>query len=143
MNKVHFIINKTVEKNAFMCLCFLQEELYGQIDLSQEWVPMKRVLMDSDQKHLIYVIDINDSWEYIRFPLSLWKSIDETLVKDQDILLVLSKTENNEVHKSILLKDFHKETKDLIFNMRDNANYGEDMSKLVEEHFARTIEQLV
>jgi hypothetical protein len=126
-----------------MCLCFLQEELYSQIDLSQEWVPMKRVLMDSDQKHLIYVIDVNDSWEYIRFPLSLWKSIDESIVKDQDILLVLSKTENNEVHKSILLKDFHKETKDLILNMRDNANYGEDMSKLVEEHFARTIEQLV
>lgn len=126
-----------------MSLCFLQEEVYNQIDLSQEWVPMKRVLMDSDQKHLIYVIDINGTWEYIRFPLSLWQSIDQSIVKEQDILLVLSKTENNEVHKSILLKDFHKESKDLILNMRDNANYGEDMSKLVEEHFARTIEQLV
>lgn len=126
-----------------MTLCFFKDEVYDQIDLSQEWITMNRVLVDSDQKHLIYVIDTNGSWEYIRFPLSLWKSIDESIVKDQDMLLVLSKTKDNEVHKSILLKNFHKECKDLIINMRDNANYGEDMSNLVEEHFARTIEQFV
>jgi hypothetical protein len=143
LSTVNFIIEQTKEKNDFIRLCFLEEQVYQELDSTQEWNPIKRVLMDSDQKHLIYVIESQNGWEYVRFPLALWKDIDVALVKEQDMLLVLSKTKEGEVHKSLLLKEFHKECKDLILNMRENANYGEDMAGLVEEHFAETIQQLV
>lgn len=143
MSKINFIIEKTEEKNAFIRLCYFEENVYDELDSTQEWTPVKRVLMDSDQKHLIYVVENEEGWQYVRFPLALWKEIDEALVKEQDMLLVLSKTEAGAVHKSVLLKEFHKECKDLVLNMRQNANYGEDMSSIVEKHFAGTIQQLV
>jgi hypothetical protein len=143
LSKVNFIIEKTEEKNSFIRLCYFEEHVYDEIKSSQEWTPVKRVLIDSDQKHLIYVIENQEGWQYVRFPLELWKDIDEALVKEQDMLLVLSKTEDGEVYKSVLLKDFHKECKELILNMRQNANYGEDMSSIVEQYFAGSIQQLV
>jgi hypothetical protein len=143
LSKVNFIIEKTEEKNSFIRLCYFEEYIYDELDSTQEWTPVKRVLIDSDQKQLIYVIENQEGWQYARFPLDLWSEIDEALVKEQDMLLVLSKTEDGEVYKSLLLKDFHKECKELILNMRQNANYGEDMSSIVEQYFAGTIQQLV
>jgi hypothetical protein len=143
LSKVNFIIEKTEEKNSFIRLCYFEEQVYNELESTQAWTPVKRVLIDSDQKQLIYVIENEDGWQYIRFPLVLWQEIDEALVKEQDMLLVLSKTEDGEAYKTVLLKDFHKECKDLILNMRQNANYGEDMSSIVEKYFAGTIQQLV
>jgi len=139
MNQTHFIIEKTEEKNAFMRLYYFSEEVYQNINAEQEWTPMKRLLVDSDQKHIIYVMEIADKWEYIRFPENQWPSLDEALVKDQDLMLVISKTESGEVHKSILLKNFQKEMKDLVQNMKENANYGEEVEQLVEKYFSKTL----
>lgn len=116
--------------------------MYKHIDSDTEWVPMQRLLVDSDEKHLIYVLDVKDRWEHVRFPLELWKTLDEAVIKDQDLMLVVSQTPEGSAHKTVLLKDFVRELKELIPNMQDNANYGEDMSILVEEHFSKTIQQL-
>lgn len=142
MNNTYYMIEKIEEKNSMLCLCYFDPTVYASAEDTEEWKPEKRMLMDSDQKHLIYVIDTASGWKYVRFPLPLWKSIDQLLVKDQDVMLVTSMTAEGEAHKSFILKNFHQEMKDLILNMRNNANYGEDMSSLVEEHFAQTISHL-
>ncbi|WP_202078700.1 hypothetical protein [Caldalkalibacillus salinus] len=142
MSQLHFIIDKMEDKNAFMKVCYFETSVYGQLQSPEEWTPTSRVLVDSDQKHLIYVVDTPSGWEYIRFPLKLWKQIDEALAKDQDIVLVTSLTDNGEAHQSFLLKDFRRECLELIENMKDNANYGEDMADIVEDYFATTLENV-
>lgn len=142
MDSLSLIIEKIEEKNKMMCLCYFEAAVYASLVHTEEWKAEKRVLMDSDQKHLIYVIDTPNGWQYVRFPLGLWKQIDQLLVQDQDLMLVTSVTPEGEAYKSFILKDFQKEALDTVRNMRNNANYGEDMSSIVEEHFAQTISQL-
>ncbi|GAA0380479.1 hypothetical protein [Bacillus horti] len=139
MSNLHFIIEKLEEKNNMLCLCYFKPDVYNSLQEVEEWQPEKRLLMDSDKKQLVYIIDTPSGWEYIRFPIELWKTVDQALVKEQDFLLVTSVTESGEAHKSFILKDFRKEAVDLILNMRNNANYGEDMSELVEEHFEQVL----
>lgn len=141
LSNIHFIIDRIEEKNAFMQVCYFTNDTYQQIEHG-EWEAEKRVLMDSDQKQFVYVVDTPDGWEYIRFPIEQWKVIDQIVSNDQDVMLVTSITEEGEPHKSIQLKDFSKECKELLNNMRDNSNYGEDMSDLVKEYFPQTIAQL-
>ncbi|MDQ0339740.1 hypothetical protein J2S00_002533 [Caldalkalibacillus uzonensis] len=138
-----YIIERIESKNKFMALCFFKDEVYNQLNEQQEVQPVERVLMDSDHKQLIYVIEIDGQWQYIRFPLSLWRTIDGVLVGEQDVFLVLSVTEDGSPYRSIPLKKFHDECVELIRNMRGNANYGEDMADLVEEHFSQTISTLL
>ncbi|GGK12587.1 UPF0738 protein [Caldalkalibacillus thermarum] len=143
MSQVSYIIERIEPKNKLMALCFLADKVYEQLADTQEIRPVERVLMDSDHKQLIYVIEINGQWQYIRFPLPLWKSIDQVLVGEQDLFLVLSVTEDGLPYRSVPLKRFHEECVELIRNMRGNANYGEDVADLVEEHFAQTINALL
>lgn len=136
------IIADITQKNNFIALCQFEETIYDHIKQGDvnSWKPMERLLCDSDAQQLVYVIEVDDQWQYIRFPLQLWSEIDNILAKEQDVLLVISRTDDGQVHKSIPLKSFHKEGVELIKNMRDNANYGEEVTKLVEEHFQQTIE---
>ncbi|WP_025026651.1 hypothetical protein [Caldalkalibacillus mannanilyticus] len=138
MNNTHFIIERIEDKNAFIKLCYLEKSFYLEKQ-EEEWIPMSRLLVDSDEKQLIYIVEVGQEWKYIRFPLSVWKSLDEVIAKEQDLFLVLSLTEEGEVHKSIPLKDFSQEGRELIRNMLNNMNYGEGMSSIIEEEFSETI----
>lgn len=140
MNNTHFIIERIEEKNAFIKLCYLEKSFYLEKQ-EEEWIPMSRLLVDSDEKQLIYIVEVGQEWKYIRFPLSAWKSLDEVIAKEQDLFLVLSLTEEGEVHKSIPLKDFSQEGRELIRNMLNNMNYGEGMSSIIEKEFSETIKQ--
>jgi hypothetical protein len=142
MSDIPLIIDKIEEKNSFMQLAFFEQSTYERITSVEAWVPLKRILVDSEQKQFIYVIETQQGWEHIRFPLRVWKTIDQILVQDQDLMLVTSLNEEGEALKSILLKDFNREGKELVMNMRGNANYGEEMVDIVEEYFAQTIQSL-
>lgn len=142
MNKELFIIEKLEAKNSFMALCYLPLHTYTEVQDIDQWKPIQRLLMDSDAKQMVYVLESEEGWQYIRFPIELWKELDHIISNGQDLMLVTSTTAAGEAYKSIILKGFEKEAKELVANMRFNANYGEDMEQLVEEHFQETIKQL-
>jgi|GEM_PF-5032024 len=139
----HFIIEHLVEKNSFNTLVFFEKDFYTNEIFKKNWTPMSRVLVDSDLQQLIYIVDIEGEWIHLRFPISLWKQLDKVIANQLDLFLVMSLTEEGTASKTIPLKDFAQEGKDLIQNMRGNSNYGEGMSELIEDKFASTIQQLV
>jgi hypothetical protein len=142
VNKIHFIIEQIEEKNPFMQICYFSNDTLQKLEPNTNWAPMKRLLMDSDLKHFIYVVEVDEKWEYIRFPLPTWSKLDEVISNDQDLYLILSRTPDGSIHKSLLLSEFSKEGKELIFNMKENANYGEEMAGIIEANFPKTIQQL-
>jgi hypothetical protein len=142
----HFIIDHIEDKKETLSsykVCHFNRAFYTEHPEEKEWIPMKRMLVDSDQKHIIYVVEINDKWEYVRFPLHLWKLLDEAIHQKQNIEIVLSLTAEGNVHKTLRLQEIHTELRELVGNMRSNANYGEGMSDVIEEHFPLTIQQFV
>lgn len=142
MQNGSLIIEKIEAKNSFMALCYLPIKVYAEHKEMDQWKPIERLLMDSDQKQMVYVLENGEGWQYIRFPLEMWKQLDHIISSGQDLMLVTSTTASGEAYKSIILKGFEKEARDLVANMRFNANYGEELEQLVEEKFPETIKKL-
>lgn len=142
MHQTQFTIQHIEEKNDFFALCFFEEQTYEKIDPQAEWIPLKRLLVNSDQQQIIYMMDVEGEWVHICFPLHLWRKLDRVMMKDQDLMLVLSKTEAGEAHRTVPFKNFRQECLELVGNMRDNANYGEIIVEMVEEVFPETLRTL-
>lgn len=141
MSQTHFIIDRIESINEFMSLCYFRDNVYEDIQDDWVWTPLERLLVDSNHKEMVYMMDVGDEWIYIRFPLDVWKQLAEDLVQDKDFMLVISKTGNGHVQQSIPLQGFQKEASELIKNMRNNTNYGSDMISIVDEYFSKMVEE--
>jgi hypothetical protein len=141
VSRTNFIIQRIEEKNDFISICYFADADYARIDATAKWTSLNNILVDSDKKEIIYVLDVDDEWVYIRFPVHTWEALDRVLAKEQDVMLVLSTTEAGEAHKTIPVKGFLQEATELVQNMHQNANYGDEMIAAVEQRFTLTLEK--
>lgn len=83
-----------------------------------------QVLVDSDQLAFIYIMDLKEDFVYTNLPAEVWPQLKTGL--DQQLPIDLSV---NGI--TVELIDIHDELSYLLENIKDNANYGEDMEKKV------------
>ncbi|MFY0760058.1 hypothetical protein AB1K32_14410 [Metabacillus dongyingensis] len=87
-----------------------------------------QMLVDSDQLAFIYIMDNNEDFIYTNLPAEVWPQLKTAL--DSGIPVDL-----NVNGLTIELTDIHDELSYLLENIKDNANYGEEMEKKVVEAF--------
>jgi hypothetical protein len=139
MSQGELTVSRIEIKNGRIGLCFFESALYGRLPFGEKIKPMERVLVDSDQKQLIYIVESEERWLNIRFPQSVWLNLDQLFSQNGELFLVVSLTEEGGPAKSIPLKHFDRECIELIGNIRHNANYGRELPELVEASFKRII----
>lgn len=88
-----------------------------------------QMLVDSDQLAFIYILETADEFVYAGLPHTIWKELKEA--KDQNFKVILKINENE-----IELVDILEELDYLLDNIKDNANYGEEMESKVVELFS-------
>lgn len=87
-----------------------------------------QMLVDSNQVSFIYIVEKENSYEYITIPEQTWSVIQEAL---------LARVEVNLINKQdkLPLPGFQGELDYLIANITGNSNYGEEMVAKVEQVF--------
>lgn len=94
-----------------------------------ELTPKGQILADSDQLSLVYILENTEEFIYLCMPHSVWHTVHEARKQEVDAGAVINGTE-------ITLPHFYDELNALLENIKDNANYGEDMERQVSESFA-------
>lgn len=108
-NEIHFILNETKQLSQLQ--------------------PTGQVLADSDHEAILYLIDENDTYNYVSFGQSIWSQLAHMIVSDQKAFL--------KVEDGLLeLTDFTEELKALLYNIEGNSNYGEAFVQAIENTFA-------
>jgi len=87
-----------------------------------------QMLVDSDQFSFIYVLDNGEDFVYLSVKEEFWPSLKEVLEKNLEVYA-------NILNGEILLENFHSELQYLTENIKDNANYGNEMEQKVVEVF--------
>ncbi|AST90623.1 UPF0738 family protein [Sutcliffiella cohnii] len=87
-----------------------------------------QMLVDSDQLSFIYKLETATEFVYVSISHSFWSAIKNAVEEKKAIVLVVGKI-------ALLLTQFAEELQYLVENIKDNANYGEDMEKKVTEVF--------
>jgi len=83
-----------------------------------------QVLVDSDQLAFIYIMDVKEDFVYTNLPAEVWPQLKTGLDQQLPIDLCVNGL-------TVELIDIHDELSYLLENIKDNANYGEDMEKKV------------
>ena len=96
MRQGDLTISRIELKNKQMALCFFDSNLYGQLPFGDTITPMERVLVDSDHKQIVYIVESEDQWHYIRFPETVWARLDEVIAQSGDLFLIISLTDKGE-----------------------------------------------
>ncbi|MBM7604063.1 hypothetical protein FS935_12575 [Metabacillus litoralis] len=90
-----------------------------------------QMLVDSDHLAFIYILDSSDAFVYASLPHSIWS---ELRTAKEDNLPVIAKIGDQELE----LVELSDELTYLLGNIKDNANYGEEMENKVVEAFLLT-----
>jgi hypothetical protein len=107
------------------------DQLPSQLELEASG----QVLVDSDTRSFIYILDSSEGFVYVSFQKEHWNALKEVIEHDKEVKLELSG------HPILTLVGFKSELEYLIENIKGNSNYGEEMMKSVESVFL-TEEQL-
>lgn len=91
-------------------------------------VPKGYMLVNSDERAFVYIIEKDDEFVYVSIPQPCWKEIKEVLTEPLTVWLQAGTYE-------LELIGFSEELTYLIENIEGNANYGEEMEKAVKETF--------
>lgn len=103
--------------------------LADEVSFSLEEVQASnQMLVDSDQLSFIYKLETATEFVYVSIPHSFWSAIKNAVEEKKAIVLVVGKI-------ALLLTQFAEELQYLVENIKDNANYGEEMEKKVTEVF--------
>ncbi|MGN1401530.1 MAG: hypothetical protein ACI4XL_08520 [Bacillus sp. (in: firmicutes)] len=94
----------------------------------QDLEPTGRMLVDSDQFSFIYIMESASDYIYISLPENTWDTLNQGLKEDIKVILRNGETERQ-------LTGFHEELQYLLSNIKDNANYGEEMMRKTADHF--------
>ncbi|KMJ58162.1 hypothetical protein AB685_09580 [Bacillus sp. LL01] len=87
-----------------------------------------QMLVDSDNLSFIYKLETATEFIYVSIRDDFWGDLKQALQEKRSVVLVVDKM-------ALLLTDIEEELGYLIENIRDNANYGEEMERRVNEIF--------
>lgn len=87
-----------------------------------------QMLVDSNQMSFIYIVEKENSYQYITIPVQTWSVIHEALLARMDVNLIANQNK-------LPLPGFQGELDYLIANITGNSNYGEEMVAKVEQVF--------
>ncbi|ETB70952.1 hypothetical protein A943_12950 [Bacillus sp. CPSM8] len=102
--------------------------LTSEINDGAERKPAGRMLTDSDHFAFVYILEQDDSFEYVILNEGIWSDLKAALDANLPVFLHIGNTE-------LELNGFHDELGYLIENIEDNANYGEEMEERVKRIF--------
>jgi Family of unknown function (UPF0738) len=88
-----------------------------------------QMLVDSDHLAFIYILETEDEFVYAGLPHTIWTKLKEANEKNLHVILKINEVE-------IELVAFFDELNYLLENIKDNANYGEEMENKVVELFS-------
>ncbi|MEC1625530.1 hypothetical protein P9E08_09080 [Bacillus mojavensis] len=115
------ILNATLSDDELRLTC----ETEGK---EAERKPSGQMLVDSDNIAFVYILELADSFEYVMIKEHIWPELKQA--HDQRKLIVLEAG-----NESIELSGLHEELEYLLENIKDNANYGEEMEETVKRVF--------
>ncbi|WP_226530480.1 hypothetical protein [Metabacillus niabensis] len=104
----------------------------GEISSGLEQSDVKaqgQMLVDSDQLAFIYILESGDEFVYASLPHQIWPQLKEALDKEYKVAMKLKA-------KQIELENLTEELRYLLENIKDNANYGDEMESKVVELFS-------
>lgn len=123
MNK-KIVVTNAILKEKDQVVELIAESGYSLINLK----PMEQMLVDSDHLSFIYITDLQDEYQYVSIPHSLWANLKIALELQWDIYLA-------DGDQKLLLPGFLEELTYLIENIKGNSNYGDAMVEKVESIF--------
>ncbi|PMC40422.1 hypothetical protein CJ195_01535 [Bacillus sp. UMB0899] len=88
-----------------------------------------QMLVDSDHLAFIYILESNDEFVYASLPHQIWPQLKEALDKDYQVEMKMS-------NYQVELENLLEELRYLLENIKDNANYGDEMESKVVELFS-------
>lgn len=102
--------------------------LTSEINDGAERKPAGHMLTDSDHFAFVYILEQDESFEYVILNEGIWSDLKAALDAGLPVFLHIGNTE-------LELNGFHDELGYLIENIKDNANYGEEMEERVKRIF--------
>lgn len=87
-----------------------------------------KMLVDSDNLSFIYILETPSEFIYVSLKDTYWQNVKKAMEEKKAIVLVVDKV-------ALLLTNIEEELGYLIENIKDNANYGEEMEKRVNDIF--------
>ncbi|CAG9622831.1 UPF0738 family protein [Sutcliffiella rhizosphaerae] len=91
-------------------------------------IASNQMLVDSDNLAFIYKLETASEFLYVSIKDDYWADINQAIQEKKAVVLVTKDV-------ALLLTNMEEEIDYLIENIRDNANYGEEMEKRVNEIF--------
>ncbi len=88
-----------------------------------------QMLVDSDHLAFIYILESDDEFVYASLPHQIWPQLKEALDKDYQVYMELNE-------QQIELENLLEELRYLLENIKDNANYGDELESKVVELFS-------
>ncbi|QIW79395.1 hypothetical protein [Bacillus tequilensis] len=90
--------------------------------------PSGQMLVDSDHFAFVYILELADSFEYVIIKEHVWPELKQAHAQRIPVVLETG-------GESIELSGLHEELEYLLENIKDNANYGEEMEDKVKRVF--------
>ncbi|WP_078381407.1 UPF0738 family protein [Sutcliffiella halmapala] len=87
-----------------------------------------QMLVDSDNLSFIYKLETPSEFIYVSIRDTYWEALKKAQIEKKAVVLKIQNI-------ALLLTNIEEELGYLIENIRDNANYGEEMEKRVNEIF--------
>lgn len=115
------ILNATLSDDELRLTC----ETEGK---EAERKPSGQMLVDSDNIAFVYILELADSFEYVMIKEHIWPELKQAHDQRKPIVLEAG-------NESIELSGPHDELEYLLENIKDNANYGEEMEETVKRVF--------
>ncbi|MCK0472610.1 hypothetical protein [Halalkalibacter sp. APA_J-10(15)] len=99
------------------------------VSVAQELKPGERMLVDSDQLELIYILENEEGFFYVSFSEPIWESLK--LMKEQSKRCIVQLNDQVELE----LNNLFEELDYLLSNIDGNGNYGEELEDAVKQVF--------
>ncbi|MDR4436260.1 UPF0738 family protein [Bacillus tequilensis] len=90
--------------------------------------PSGQMLVDSDHFAFVYILELADSFEYVIIKEHVWPELKQAHAQRIPVVLEAG-------GEPIELSGLHEELEYLLENIKDNANYGEEMEDKVKRVF--------
>ncbi len=88
-----------------------------------------QMLVDSDHLAFIYILESGDEFVYASLPHQIWPQLKDAMDNSYKVELKIN-------DQQLELENLMEELSYLLENIKDNANYGEEMESKVVELFS-------
>ncbi|MFA9555799.1 hypothetical protein ACERII_00630 [Evansella sp. AB-rgal1] len=102
------------------------------IDYLRSLQPQGQILVDSDKRTFVYILEDEESFVHLRFSSEIWNELAEVRKKELSVQAVFLYQSDNVV---VPLDNFLVELNFILDNIRGNSNYGDEMLDAVESYF--------